>query len=77
MDALLFSLAIAVAITPQLLAVVAGSLAARSGRMSRRKVFIKRMVCIEDLGNVDVLFTDKTGTLRRAHRLHPLCIREQ
>jgi Mg2+-importing ATPase len=64
MDALLFSLAIAVGITPQLLpAVVSSSLAAGSGRMSRRKVLVKRLVCIEDLGNVDVLFTDKTGTL--------------
>ena len=64
MDALLFSLAIAVGITPQLLpAVVSTSLAAGSRRMSRRKVLVKRLVCIEDLGNVDVLFTDKTGTL--------------
>jgi P-type Mg2+ transporter len=63
-DALLFSLAIAVGITPQLLpAVVSTSLAAGSRRMSRRKVLVKRLVCIEDLGNVDVLFTDKTGTL--------------
>jgi Mg2+-importing ATPase len=64
MDALLFSLAIAVGITPQLLpAVVSSSLAAGSRRMSKRKVLVKRLVCIEDLGNVDVLFTDKTGTL--------------
>jgi P-type Mg2+ transporter len=63
-DALLFSLAIAVGITPQLLpAVVSSSLAAGSRRMRRRKVLVKRLVCIEDLGNVDVLFTDKTGTL--------------
>lgn len=64
LDALLFSLAIAVGITPQLLpAVVSTSLAAGSRRMSRRKVLVKRLVCIEDLGDVDVLFTDKTGTL--------------
>ena len=64
MQALLFSLAIAVGITPQLLpAVVSTSLAAGSRRMSRRKVLVKRLVCIEDLGNVDMLFTDKTGTL--------------
>jgi Mg2+-importing ATPase len=64
MDALLFSLAIAVGITPQLLpAVVSSSLAAGSRRMSARKVLVKRLVCIEDLGDVDVLFTDKTGTL--------------
>ncbi|HVV29356.1 MAG TPA: magnesium-translocating P-type ATPase [Mycobacteriales bacterium] len=63
-DALLFSLAIAVGITPQLLpAVVSTSLAAGSRRMSRRRVLVKRLVCIEDLGDVDVLFTDKTGTL--------------
>ena len=63
-DALLFSLAIAVGITPQLLpAVVSTSLAAGSRRMRQRRVLVKRLVCIEDLGDVDVLFTDKTGTL--------------
>ena len=64
LDALLFSLAIAVGITPQLLpAVVSTSLAAGSRQLSRRKVLVKRLICIEDLGDVDVLFTDKTGTL--------------
>ncbi|MGZ4447524.1 MAG: magnesium-translocating P-type ATPase [Nocardioides sp.] len=64
LDALLFSLAIAVGITPQLLpAVVATSLAAGSRQMLRRRVLVKRLVCIEDLGDVDTLFTDKTGTL--------------
>jgi P-type Mg2+ transporter len=63
-DALLFSLAIAVGISPQLLpAVVSTSLAAGSRQLARRKVLVKRLVCIEDLGNVEVLFTDKTGTL--------------
>ena len=64
LDALLFSLAIAVGITPQLLpAVVSTSLADGIAADGRRKVLVKRLVCIEDLGNVDVLFTDKTGTL--------------
>ncbi|TDU83876.1 Mg2+-importing ATPase [Kribbella voronezhensis] len=64
LDALLFSLAIAVGITPQLLpAVVSTSLAAGSRRMIRLKVLVKRLVCIEDLGDIDTLFTDKTGTL--------------
>ncbi|MDU0315404.1 magnesium-translocating P-type ATPase [Phycicoccus sp. M110.8] len=64
LDALLFSLAIAVGITPQLLpAVVSTSLAAGSRRMTRHKVLVKRLVCIEEIGDVDVLFTDKTGTL--------------
>jgi Mg2+-importing ATPase len=63
-DALLFSLAIAIGISPQLLpAVVSTSLAAGSRRLARSKVLIKRLVCIEALGDVDVLFTDKTGTL--------------
>jgi Mg2+-importing ATPase len=63
-DALLFSLSIAVGISPQLLpAVVSTSLAAGSRQLARRKVLVKRLVCIEDLGDVDVLFTDKTGTL--------------
>lgn len=63
-DALLFSLAIAVGITPQLLpAVVSTSLAAGSRRLAQRNVLVKRLVCIEDLGDVDVLLTDKTGTL--------------
>ena len=64
LDALLFSLAIAVGISPQLLpAVVSTSLAAGSRQLARRKVLVKRLVCIEDLGDIDVLFTDKTGTL--------------
>jgi Mg2+-importing ATPase len=63
-DALLFSLAIAVGISPQLLpAVVSTSLATGSRQLARQKVLVKRLVCIEDPGNVDVLFTDKTGTL--------------
>jgi P-type Mg2+ transporter len=63
-DALLFSLAIAVGITPQLLpAVVTTSLATGARRLARQKVLVKRLVGIEDLGNVEVLFTDKTGTL--------------
>jgi P-type Mg2+ transporter len=64
LDALLFSLAIAVGITPQLLpAVVSTSLAAGSRQLARKRVLVKRLVCIEDLGDVDTLFTDKTGTL--------------
>jgi Mg2+-importing ATPase len=64
LDSALFSLAIAVGITPQLLpAVVSISLATGSRQLARRKVLVKRLVCIEDLGDMDVLITDKTGTL--------------
>ena len=63
-ESLLFSLAIAVGITPQLLpAVVSTSLAEGSRALARRRVLVKRMVCIEDLGDLDLLVTDKTGTL--------------
>ena len=63
-ESLLFSLAIAIGITPQLLpAIVSVSLSAGSRELARRKVLVKRLVTIEDLGNIQVLFTDKTGTL--------------
>jgi P-type Mg2+ transporter len=63
-DAALFSLAIAVGLTPQLLpAIVTISLSTGSRRLARRSVVVKRLVSIEDLGNIQVLFTDKTGTL--------------
>nr|WP_156371256.1 magnesium-translocating P-type ATPase [Nocardia arizonensis] len=64
LDALMFCLAIAVGISPQLLpAVVSTSLAAGSRLLAQQKVLVKRLVCIEDLGDIEVLFTDKTGTL--------------
>ena len=67
-ESLLFSLAIAVGITPQLLpAVVSTSLATGTRALARRKVLVKRLVCIEDLGDLDVLVTDKTGTLTEGH----------
>ena len=60
----LFALAIAVSITPQLLpAVVSTSLATGSRQLAKAKVLVKRLVCIEDLGDIDILITDKTGTL--------------
>ena len=64
LDSLLFSLAIAVGLTPQLLpAIVTVSLSTGARRMAKRSVLVKRLVSIEDLGDVDILFTDKTGTL--------------
>jgi Mg2+-importing ATPase len=60
----LFSLAIAVGLTPQLLpAIVTVSLASGARRLARQRVVVKRLVSIEDLGNIEILFTDKTGTL--------------
>ena len=63
-DALLFSLAIAVGIAPEMMpAIVTVSLAAGSRALVAKKVLVKRLVAIEDLGNIEILFTDKTGTL--------------
>ncbi|BBX82145.1 magnesium-translocating P-type ATPase [Mycolicibacterium aubagnense] len=65
---LLFGLSIAVGITPQLLpAVVSTSLATGSRQLAKVKVLVKRLVCIEDLGDIDILVTDKTGTLTEGH----------
>jgi Mg2+-importing ATPase len=67
-EALLFSLAIAIGLTPQLLpAIVTVSLSTGSRRLARKKVLVKRLVSIEDLGNITLLFTDKTGTLTEGH----------
>jgi Mg2+-importing ATPase len=63
-EALLFSLAIAVGIAPEMMpAIVTVSLSAGSRALVAKKVLVKRLVAIEDLGNIEILFTDKTGTL--------------
>lgn len=63
-DSLLFALALAVGITPQMLPVVVTvSLAAGARRMARNQVVVKRLDVIEDLGAMTVLCTDKTGTV--------------
>jgi Mg2+-importing ATPase len=64
LESALFALAIAVGLTPQLLpAIVTISLSTGARRLARKSVIVKRLVSIEDLGNIEVLFTDKTGTL--------------
>jgi Mg2+-importing ATPase len=63
-DSLLFSLALAVGLTPQMLpAIVAVSLSTGARRMAAEKVVVKRLEAIEDFGAMTVLCTDKTGTL--------------
>jgi Mg2+-importing ATPase len=63
-DSLLFALALAVGITPQMLPVVVTvSLAAGARRMAKNQVIVKRLDVIEDLGAMSVLCTDKTGTI--------------
>ena len=77
LESIMFSLAIAIGMTPQLLpAVVSAALATGSRRMAAVGVLVKRLSSIEDLGDIDILVTDKTGTLTtgsvsfvRAHSL--------
>ena len=64
LDSLLFALALAVGLTPELLPmVVTVTLANGAKRLAQRRVIVKRLAAIHDLGAMDVLCTDKTGTL--------------
>ncbi|WP_255476758.1 magnesium-translocating P-type ATPase [Erwinia sorbitola] len=63
-DALLFALAVAVGLTPEMLPmIVSSNLAKGAIAMSKRKVVVKRLNAIQNLGAMDVLCSDKTGTL--------------
>ena len=63
-ESVLFSLALAVGLAPQMLpAIVTLSLSIGARVLATKKVVVKRLDAIEDFGSVDVLCTDKTGTL--------------
>lgn len=64
LHALLFAISIAVGLTPEMLPmIVTTSLAKGAVAMSRKKVIIKNLNSIQNLGAIDILCTDKTGTL--------------
>ncbi|MGP8056842.1 MAG: HAD-IC family P-type ATPase [Nitrososphaerales archaeon] len=64
LDSLLFSLALAVGLTPQLLpAIISINLARGAKSMAIEKVIVKRLASIENFGSMNVLCSDKTGTL--------------
>ncbi|WP_411728256.1 magnesium-translocating P-type ATPase [Methyloglobulus sp.] len=64
MDSFLFALALAVGLTPQLLpAVISVNLAHGAKRMAEQKVIVKQLASIENFGSMNVLCSDKTGTL--------------
>jgi Mg2+-importing ATPase len=63
-DAFMFALAVAVGLTPEMLPmIVSSNLAKGAVAMARRKVVVKRLNAIQNFGAMDVLCTDKTGTL--------------
>ena len=64
MSALFFALSVGVGLTPEMLPmIVTSNLALGAIRLSRQKVIVKRLNSIQNLGAIDVLCTDKTGTL--------------
>ena len=64
MQAALFAISVAVGLTPEMLPmIVTTSLAKGALAMSKQKVILKNLNSIQDLGSMDILCTDKTGTL--------------
>ena len=64
LESFLFSLALAVGLTPQLLpAIISINLAHGAKRMAQSKVIVKRLASIENYGSMNVICSDKTGTL--------------
>ncbi len=64
LDSFLFSLALAVGLTPQLLpAIITINLSHGAKRMAQKKVIVKRLSSIENFGSMNVICSDKTGTL--------------
>jgi P-type Mg2+ transporter len=67
LESFLFAIALAVGLTPELLPMIVSVTLARGAiRMARAQVIVKRLGAIHDLGSMDVLCTDKTGTLTEA-----------
>ena len=64
LDSFLFSLALAVGLTPQLLpAIITINLSKGAGKMAKQKVIVKRLSSIENFGSMNILCSDKTGTI--------------
>ncbi|WP_394752833.1 magnesium-translocating P-type ATPase [Crenothrix sp.] len=67
LDSFLFAVALAVGLTPELLPMVVSVTLSRGAlHMAKKRVIVKRLASIQNLGSMDVLCTDKTGTLTEA-----------
>lgn len=68
MDAFFFAIAVAVGLTPEMLPMIVSVCLGKGAiAMSRRKVIVKRLNAIQNIGAMDLLCTDKTGTLTLDH----------
>ena len=64
LDSFMFSLALAVGLTPQLLpAIISVNLSTGARRMAKQQVIVKRLSSIENFGSMNILCSDKTGTI--------------
>jgi len=64
LESFLFSVALAVGMTPEMMPmIITVTLAQGARRMTKKKVLVKQLAAIEDFGSIDVLCSDKTGTL--------------
>src|SRR6202040_4411936 len=64
LESFLFSVALAVGMTPELMPmIITVTLAQGARRMTKKKVLVKQLSAIEDFGSVEILCSDKTGTL--------------
>jgi Mg2+-importing ATPase len=67
LESFLFAVALAVGLTPELLPMVVSVTLSRGAlRMAKKHMIVKRLAAIQDLGSMDILCTDKTGTLTEA-----------
>jgi Mg2+-importing ATPase len=75
LEALLFAVAVAVGLTPEMLPmIVTVNLAKGAIAMSRKRVIVKRLNAIQNFGAMDVLCTDKTGTLTQDRIILKRCL---
>ncbi|QBK05419.1 magnesium-translocating P-type ATPase [Hylemonella gracilis] len=75
LDTFVFAVALAVGLTPEMLPMIVSVTLARGAmRMARQRVIVKRLASIQNLGAMDVLCTDKTGTLTEARIRLERCV---
>lgn len=75
LESLLFAIALAVGLTPEFLPVITTvTLAQGALRMARQRVIVKHLAAIEDFGSMDILCSDKTGTLTTGEMVLDRCL---